>query len=96
MQNSRTKVLNRERQAFMAPEISIEGEMLESACIDDLKAIDVWALLMTFFVILNLGQRFSFHLNIKETVPTEHVNLAFNRFLRKRTIFQFSKDHFPF
>ena len=80
----------------MAPEISIEGEMLESAGIDDLKAIDVWALLMTFFVILNPGQHFSFHLNIKETAPKEHVNLAFNRFLRKRTIFQFSKDHFPF
>ena len=53
LQNCRTKVLNRRSQAFMAPETSIEGEMLESACIDDLEAIDIWALLMTFFVILN-------------------------------------------
>ena len=41
LQNSSTKVLNRGSQAFMAPEISIEGEMLESPCIDDLKAMDV-------------------------------------------------------
>ena len=40
LQNSRTNVLNRESQAFIAPEILVEGEMLESACIDDLKAID--------------------------------------------------------
>ena len=40
LQNSSTKVLNRGSQAFMAPEISIEGEMLESPCIDDLKAMD--------------------------------------------------------
>ena len=37
----------------MVPEISREGEMPEAACIDDLKAIDVQALLIIFFVILN-------------------------------------------
>ena len=96
LQNSRTKVLNRGSQAFIAPEISRDEEMFESACIDDLKAIDVWALLMTFFVILNPDQRFPFHSNIKETAPTEPVDRAFNRFLRKRIIPQFSKDHLPF
>ena len=69
LQNSSTKVLNRGRQAFIAPEISIDREMLESACIDNLKSVDVWALLMTFFVILNPDQRFPFHLNIKFTAP---------------------------
>ena len=44
--------------------------MPESTCIDDLKAIDAWALLMTFFVILNPDQRFLFYLNIKETALT--------------------------
>ena len=78
----------------MAPEISVEGEMLESACIDDLKAIDVWAL--SILVILNPDQRFPFHLNIKKTAPAEPVDRAFNRFLRKRIIPQFSKDHLPF
>ena len=96
LQNCRTKVLNRRSQAFMAPEISIEGEMLESACIDDLEAIDIWVLLMTFFVILNPDQRFLFHLNIKSTAPTEHVDRGFNRFLRKTTIPPFSKDHLSF
>ena len=80
----------------MAPEISIEGEMLESACIDDLKAIDVWALSITFLVILNPDQRFPFHLNIKKTAPAESVDRAFNRFLRKRIIPQFSKVCLPF
>ena len=73
LQNSRT----RGSQAFMAPEISIEGKVLESACIDDLKAIDVWTLLMTFFVILNPDQRFPFHLNIKETAPTVPFDRVF-------------------
>ena len=82
LQNSRT----RGSQAFMAPEISIEGKVLESACIDDLKAINVWTLLMTFFVILNPDQRFPFHLNIKETASTVPVDRAFNRFLRKSII----------
>ena len=46
--------------------------------------------------ILNPHQRFPFHLNIKETAPTEPNDRAFNRFLRKRIISQFSKDHLPF
>ena len=50
LENSRTKVLNRGSLAFMAPEISIERGMLESACIDDLKAVDVWELLMSFLL----------------------------------------------
>ena len=94
LQNSIKKVLNRGSHAFMAPEISIEEEMFESVCNDDLKAIDVWALLMKFFVILNPDQRFLFHLNIKDTAPTEPVDCIFNGFLRKRIIPQFSKDHF--
>ena len=66
----------------MAPEISIVGEMLESAIwrrIDDLKAIDVWALLMAFSVILNQDHRFPCDLNIKETAPTEPVDRAFKK-----------------
>ena len=51
---------------------------------------------MTFFVILNPDQRFPFHLIIKETAPTEPVDLAFNWFLRQRIIRQFSKDRLHF
>ena len=46
--------------------------------------------------VLNPDQRFPFHLNIKETASTEPNDHAFNRFLRKRIISQFSKDHLPF
>ena len=45
---------------------------------------------------MNPDQRFPFHLNIKETAPTEPNDHAFNRFLRKRIISQFSKVHLPF
>ena len=79
----------------MAPEVSNEGEMLESACIDDLEAINIWALSITF-LILNPDQPFPSHLDIMETAPMEPVDRAFNRFLRKRIISQFSKDHLPF
>ena len=54
----------------MAPEVSLKGEMLESACIVDLKAIDVWALSITF-LILNPDQPFPSQLDIMETAPTE-------------------------
>ena len=42
LQNNRTKIFNRGSEAFMAPEISIMGEMLESAFNKDFKAIFVW------------------------------------------------------
>ena len=45
---------------------------------------------------MNPDQRFPFHLNIKETAPTEPNDHAFKRFLRKRIISQFSKDHLSF
>ena len=58
-------VEQRGSQAFMPSDISMAGEMLESSCIDGLKAIGVWTLLMSFFVVLNPDKRFPFHLNIK-------------------------------
>lgn len=57
---SRTKLLNRGSPAFMAPEISVVEHMLKSANLEQLKAIDVWALLMTIFVSLNPDQRYPF------------------------------------
>ena len=51
--NSRTQFVKRVRSAYMAPEILVQESILKSAGIEQLKSLDVWALLMTFFVILN-------------------------------------------
>ena len=50
---TKTKYLERGTAAFMAPEIVIEEYMLQTAGIDDLKSIDIWATIMTLFVLLN-------------------------------------------
>ena len=50
---TKTKYLERGTAAFMAPEIVIEEYMLQTAGIDDLKSIDIWATVMTLFVLLN-------------------------------------------
>ena len=40
---TKTKYLERGTAAFMAPETMIEGCMLQTAGIDNLKHIDIWA-----------------------------------------------------
>ena len=55
--SSCTHIIRRGSPAYMAPEILVEESILKSAGIEQLKAIDVWALAMTFFVILNPDQK---------------------------------------
>ena len=62
LQDSRTKALNRGSQAFMTPEILTEEKMLESACIDDLKAINVWAFIDDIICYFESRPTFSFPL----------------------------------
>ena len=45
----------------MAPEITVDK--LQSADISQLKSIDVWALLMTFWIILNPDQQWPFEMD---------------------------------
>jgi len=59
--NTNTKFLKRGTLGFMAPEIVIEEFMLTSADLNALKAIDIWAALMTFFVLLNPDQPHPFY-----------------------------------
>eukprot|EP00794_Sanderia_malayensis_P019450 gene19450-21376_t len=63
--NNRTKKLHRGSTAFMAPEISVPEIMLRSANLEQLKLIDMWALLMTMFVCLNPDQGYPFQNNTK-------------------------------
>ena len=51
----------------MAPEILIQEELLEFAGIDEMKKIDIWALLMTLFLVINPDQTQPFELNINES-----------------------------
>ena len=53
--------------AFMAPEILIQEELLEFAGIDEMKKIDIWALLMTLFLVINSDETHPFELNINES-----------------------------
>ena len=62
---TKTKYLERGTAAFMAPEIMIEECMLQTAGIEDLKRIDIWAAVVTLFVSLNPDQRYPFEKDIK-------------------------------
>ena len=58
-----TNNVQRGSPAYMAPEI-FSGEQFP-AKLDDLKAIDIWALGMVFFMLLNPDARFPFEIEVK-------------------------------
>ena len=51
-----TKMVTIGSPAFVAPKISLDHYMLETASIEQLKAIDNWTLLMTIFIVMNPNQ----------------------------------------
>ena len=55
--------IERGTKLFMAPEIILEGK-LNNAAINDLKAIDIWALGMTFFSIINPDVEFPYEVEL--------------------------------
>ena len=55
-----TTAVHRESLAFMVPEIIIEELLIASAGIDELKTVNVWAVSLTFFTILNPDQSYPF------------------------------------
>lgn len=57
-------------QPYMAPEIVLESGKSASATLEDMKAIDVWALRMTLFSILNPDTSFPIETELKSTFPT--------------------------
>ena len=65
--NTHTRFITRGSTAFMAPKIFIQEELLEFAGIDEMKKIDIWALLMTLFLVINPDQTHPFELNINES-----------------------------
>ena len=60
-----TTAVHRESLAFMVPEIIIEELLIASAGIDELKTVNVWAVSLTFFTILNPDQSYPFQHDLK-------------------------------
>ena len=50
----------------MAAETQIDSQLLATAALDDLKKIDIWALLMTIYIIINSDQWYLFAQDINE------------------------------
>ena len=73
-----TKMINRGSLAFMGPEISLDQYMLETASIEQLKAIDTWALVMTLFIVMNPDQEYPFELDVKELQNTKKQTSQLN------------------
>ena len=94
--NSRTHFIRRGSPAYMAPEILVEESVLKSAGIEQLKAIDVWALVMTFFVILNPDQKNPFQYDLEKRRACDaglNVSDALLYFLRKKAMPSFSQKY---
>ena len=63
-ENTRTVTLCTGSPAYMTPEISID-KVMNSASVEQLKAIDVWAFALTTFMIINPDQDYPYQMNIK-------------------------------
>ena len=90
--NSRTHFVRRGSPAYMAPEILVEESILKSAGVEQLKAIDVWALVLTFFVILNPDQKNPFQ-HERACDAGLNVSDALLCFLRKKAMPSFSQKY---
>ena len=60
-----TTAVHWESLAFMVPKLIIEGLSKASAGIDEFKTVDVWAVSVTSFTILNPDQSYSFQNDFK-------------------------------
>ena len=81
----------------MAPELITEELSVVSAGIDELKIVDVWAVLMTFFTILNPDQSYPFQNNFKNISNkiTSKMEAAFKQELQKEAHPSFSLKYLP-
>ena len=59
----------------MVPELIIEELSVASAGTDGLKTVEVWAVSMTFFTILNLDQSYPFQNDLKNIPNKVNSNM---------------------
>ena len=96
--NSRTNALNRGSLAFMAPELLLQEYLIQSVGIEELKAADVWTVLMTVFVILNPDQKFPFEQDVMgQSASASALNLesVFKLQLKRKKSPSFSLKYLP-
>lgn len=67
--HAQTSNVERGTKPYMAPEIILESRKLSTASLEDMKAIDIWALGMTLFSILNPDTSYPFEIQVKSTFP---------------------------
>ncbi|XP_066932674.1 uncharacterized protein [Clytia hemisphaerica] len=88
---TKTTKLYRGTRPFMAPELVTEK--IKEATLEDLKKVDIWALIMTLFVVINPDQSYPFDVDIKrlsKNIPKgKYLNIKpeaeFKRLLRKKS-----------
>ena len=76
----------------MVPKLIIEELLIASAGTDGLKTVNVWAVSMTFFTILNPSQSYPFQHDFKN-IPnkvTSNMEAAFKQQLQKQVYPSFS------
>ena len=66
--STHTKHIDRGSPAFMAPETQIDLQLLVTADLNDLKKFDIWALLMTIYIIINLDQSYPFEQILRKSL----------------------------
>ena len=73
-----TTAVHRGSLVFIVPELVIEELSIASAGTDELKTVDVWAVSVTFFTILNLGQSYPFQNDLENILNkvTSNMNAA--------------------
>ena len=65
--NTHTRFITRSSTKFVAPEISIQEELLKFERIEELEKIDIWVLLMTLFFAIKVDQAHPLELNISKS-----------------------------
>ena len=92
-----TTTVYKESLAFIAPELIIEELSIASAEIGKLKTVDIWAVLMTLFAMLNPDQSYPFQNDSKNVLNKESSNMeaAFKQELQKQAYPFFSVKYLP-
>ena len=79
--------------ALMVPELIIEELSIASVGMGEIKTVDVWTVLVTFFTILNPDQSYPFQYHIPNKV-TLNIESAFKQELQKQNmIARHDKNH---
>ena len=94
---NRTTTVDRGILEFMVPELIIEELSIVTARTDELKTVDVWAVLMIFFTILNPDQSYPIQNDLKN-IPnkvTSNMEAASKQELQKQAYSSFSLKYLP-